>query len=674
MRKNLFGKTAFWSLLLSASLMATPAFAAEATSEDADFVLDPMVVTAQRYQTREVETPAAVEILDATKIKAIGANSVQETLKYSLGTNYSTYGPGGNSQSSMTSSINIRGVNDGTLVLLNGRPINNRGLVKLETIPVANVERIEVVRGGGSVLYGSEALGGVINIITKKDAPNSAYYEMGNFGQINTGAHLQAGKLGVTYNYRRWGSVDSISANAWASTRAANPNSIYWGMDYDGSSSNTLMLTYNFDDKFSLLYTFDQTKTHWDYRGLQGSYAGTTLVGQSAYVRKYNNLQNALQLNYNGDHLKANLFYNDMSIISRGETYRNTTGGSAGAPTTNAPYYAGADERNRNIGLDVMYDWSTSKTKYLVGTTYLREAYKNRATKAAELHRHNYSVYASFDHDFTDATKAILTMRYSWQGGNPNVKNLSKYTPQLQLSHKIGNDEYIYASAGTSYKYPSITESFGSGGRVIGNATLKPQSGKNYELGWKKNFNNHSLRAAFFHYDITDKISAAQIGSTGTYQYTNEDAKNTGVELEYSYINKKGFNYSVGAAIGDPKTRNNGGLSGAAVVRNGVWERGYDRYELNGAVGYQVGNWSFNMNVKYLFGRVHSAPSSAAYGPENNKPALYTNLNIRYKVDQKQEVYLKVENLFDRKDIVNNSSSEYYYTPLNFVVGYNINF
>lgn len=673
-------KKVFLGTLLTGCLLfnSSSVMAAEEETDAQEFNLEPMVVTAQRYQTRELETPASVEIFDEARIKAIGAVNVQETLRYSLGASYSTYGPGGNSQSTMTSAISIRGVEKGTLVLVNGRPINTRGLVYLEKIPTSNVERIEVIRGGGSVLHGSEALGGVINIITKSSAPSSVHYEMGNYGQINTGGHWQEGKLGLTYDYRKWGPVDHVSSNVW-SNRIASTKTVYY-MDYLGSRSNSIMATYDFNDKLSVLYSYDQTKTSWTYNFLKGTLKTTNdLAGLPRYMRNYQNRQNIFQLNYNDDHLKGSIFYNDLAVYTKGIDYRSSgaTGEpKLGTPYPNPKYGATADERARNFGVDLQYDWDVAggKTKYLVGATGIKEDYrKNKMTNASSIHRYNYSVYASADHDFTDKTKAILSARYSWQGANA-AGNLDKFTPQLQLSQKIGKEEYLYANASMSYKMPTLNQLYApAGGAVIGNPDLEPQSGKNYEIGWKKNIGDHGFRVAVFNYDIEDKITFSQITSganAGSYKGVNEDAKNTGLELEYFYNDQKGFSYNLGASVGNPKTR----TKDPTATARGGWERAYDRYEINGGLGYQTGNWTFNLHGKYLFGRSQASSTSATYGPQDSKPAFYTTLNIRYQVDKRQEFYVRVENLLDRNDIANNSSAEYYYTPINFVIGYNLTF
>ena len=69
----------------------------------------------------------------------------------------------------MTNEVNVRGLKGGALVLMNGNPIAWRGKYNLDQIPASQIERIEIVKGSGSVLYGSEAVAGVINIITKKE-------------------------------------------------------------------------------------------------------------------------------------------------------------------------------------------------------------------------------------------------------------------------------------------------------------------------------------------------------------------------------------------------------------------------------------------------------------------------------------------------------------------------
>lgn len=129
----------------------------------------------------------------------------------------------------MTSKAVIRGVEKGTLVLVDGVPINQGGRYNLEDIPVESIDRVEVVRGGGAVLYGSEANGGVINIITKGKRANTVKAGFGNYGIQNYAASFQAGKLGFTAAYDHTGKIDNISAPT-TSTKRGSPRGLYYNI------------------------------------------------------------------------------------------------------------------------------------------------------------------------------------------------------------------------------------------------------------------------------------------------------------------------------------------------------------------------------------------------------------------------------------------------------------
>lgn len=174
----------FIAAMVSTVLLSGTASADEPETVTApNFVFDQIVVTAQRYEKREIDTPAATSIYTYEDLKATGASNIQEALKFIAGLSYQAYGADGTSLGNMSSKTVIRGSGSGTLVLVNGTPLNIRGSYSLEDIPVDDVERVEIIKGGGSVLYGSEATAGVINIITKKERQNSVTVSGGNFGQ-----------------------------------------------------------------------------------------------------------------------------------------------------------------------------------------------------------------------------------------------------------------------------------------------------------------------------------------------------------------------------------------------------------------------------------------------------------------------------------------------------------
>ena len=116
-----------------------------------EYTLDQMVVTATRYEKRDVEVAASTEVFDAKKLQETGATNLYDALKFGAGLDVQQYGTGGASMGNMTSKIMMRGNGNGTLVLVNGVPINIRGTYDLNDFPVENIERVEIVRGGGAV-------------------------------------------------------------------------------------------------------------------------------------------------------------------------------------------------------------------------------------------------------------------------------------------------------------------------------------------------------------------------------------------------------------------------------------------------------------------------------------------------------------------------------------------
>ena len=131
------------------------------------FEMDEFVVTASRVATSKVDTPANISVISAEDIADKNYSNVQEVLADTEGVNIL----GGGSKGSINGEDQIM-INGDTrvLVLVDGRRMNvgSTGKTSANWLPPANaIERVEVLKGGGSALYGSDAVGGVINIITK---------------------------------------------------------------------------------------------------------------------------------------------------------------------------------------------------------------------------------------------------------------------------------------------------------------------------------------------------------------------------------------------------------------------------------------------------------------------------------------------------------------------------
>mgnify|MGYP000779155855 CR=1 FL=1 len=106
------------------------------------FTLDPMVVTAQRMETRDLDTPAAVTVISSEEIKKSGAVNVDTLLAQQIGFNGMSYGPNGQEYGGSASRTKIRGLDKGTLVLVNGAPMNLLNYNAISNIPLDSIEKM----------------------------------------------------------------------------------------------------------------------------------------------------------------------------------------------------------------------------------------------------------------------------------------------------------------------------------------------------------------------------------------------------------------------------------------------------------------------------------------------------------------------------------------------------
>ena len=175
--KSNFSKGLLMTALITGSVMwgGTNVFAEELQ----EYTLDQMVVTATRTEARELEVPAAVSVINAKEIENSGAKTAYEVIERQVGFTNNAYGPGGREFGGSSTRTVLRGLDKGTLVMVNGAPINMMNYNSMEGIPVEAIEKIEIVRGAQSVLYGAEATGGVVNIITKKNNENRTTISVG---------------------------------------------------------------------------------------------------------------------------------------------------------------------------------------------------------------------------------------------------------------------------------------------------------------------------------------------------------------------------------------------------------------------------------------------------------------------------------------------------------------
>lgn len=635
------------SLLMTALITGTVLWGGDsvfAQENEQEFTLDPMVITATRTEKRDVDVPASTTILSNQDLKNTGAQNLQVALGRVPGLVYKTFAPGGGAMGTMANEIAIRGVSNGTLVMLNGTPMNLRGKYYLDAIPVENVERVEIVKGSAGVLYGSEAMGGVINIITKKEFTNSVSVGYGNYGQQKYSASVGTDKVNVGYNLEKWGNVDTISRSDDKGLKHT---------DMTGSEKRNLYVDYKINDNWNFLYNYFETNVRYD-TWFDDAYKEVPKGGALQQNREYVTKQNLVQLLYQDDTLKANLYYNQNKLMANGFTNYNTSGKFQGK-------IYDTDEKNRTYGADVQKEWQlNSKGSLVLGGSYQNEFYDDYSSKVTD--RHIYAVYGQYDHKFDDKNELIVGARETWTTGGYRDQNYDNFSMSGQYVHKLDDDDSLYANVTQSFIMPTFSQMYGASDTAIANPDLKPQKGVSYEAGWKRVTDSHSWKAAVYHIDITDNISATWDTDKTEYQYTNEDFKNTGIELSCDIEGKNGWSYNWGVNYMDPKVKG---------TKKPYWDRKYGRVQLNGGITYSKDKWVSSLQGTYLAERVGTPSGSHS---SHEKPYFLTSLTTTYNADKQNSFTLTMDNLLDREDNLSHSGSEYYSTPFNFMLTYNYKF
>lgn len=636
----------------------TGAACASGVSAAEVYELNPVLVTAQRSVTKDMETPAAIEVLHADDLQKTGATSVQEALKFSTGIITHGQGPRNISQGTMTSKAVIRGVEKGTLVLVDGVPINQGGRYNLEDIPVESIDRVEVVRGGGAVLYGSEANGGVINIITKGKRANMVKAGFGNYGIQNYAASFQAGKLGFTAAYDHTGKIDHISAPTTEPKGSGMPKrGLYYNIKR-GEHAN-FNARYDFNDDLYVTHTYGRNSAHYVYK-----YTGIDNPANAGKEYKnviYSTEENLTALHYTKNNFSANAFYNRRDQKTKNASAKI----NKKKPQNFDPSSISHDESgylDQTVGINLQNRWNFHKGSFMLGYEFQRDMQTKNASVTEKFYDRNvHSLFGQVAYNFTHATQANLNFRQTWTEADDAGNKYDKFTPEFVLMHHLDESTMVYGKVGQSFMLPTFSQLYG-GGNIIGVPDLKPEKGMHYELGAKKSIGKNAYRVALYSYKIEDSIDAVT-KDLPDVTYNNVDVKNVGIEFDWTRNQNENLSYRLGLTYSHPQKRE-GKIDKDGVETKGEWHDYYGKLGFNAGIDYTRGKLTTAFHISYLGDRTRDKSPYASM-----KAQLFSDINFSYQANDNARFFLNIDNLFDRRDIISTSSSSFYNLGRNFMAG-----
>lgn len=636
------------------------------------YELNPVTVTAQRMETTDLKTPAAVEVLTADEIQKTGATSVHEALKFSTGIIMHAQGPRNISQGTMTNKAVIRGVEKGTLVLVDGVPINQSGRYNLEDIPTDAVEKIEIVRGGGAVLYGSEASGGVINIITKGKRNNRIQAGIGNYGIQNYVGSFQSGPLGLTYQYDHTGHISKISAPSLeTSKRSGSPRGLYYDI-IRGEHSN-VNWRYNFSDHLFFTHTYGRNSDH--YRYIYDGIDNPANKGKTYQNDIHSTEDNLAQLRYDDGNLKAGIYYNRREQ----ETKKAIAKVRKDQPAFFNPdiiKYTSTGATDQTIGADISNRWKFKSGSFMVGYSLERDLMKGKkdGIPNKNYQRNIHSLLGQIVYELDHKNSMNFNWRETWTEKDSGGNKYNKFLPEVVFMHDFDRNTMAYAKVGKSFMLPTFSQLYGNG-NIVGKRDLKPQHGIHYEAGFKKNIGSQSWRFDVFHYKIKDSLEAQYIKNSLDIEYANEDIRNTGVELDWQMKPSDRFFYHVGVTYSHPEKQETNVDTGTGAVSKGSWHDYYGKIQLNAGIMAKTGKLTSSFEMSYLGKRTRDYANEKTVGIyPSMKAQVLSDLNFSYQANDTSRFFLNIDNLFNRHDIISTSSSTFYNLGRNFMLGYEYKF
>jgi iron complex outermembrane receptor protein len=552
---------------------------------------DEVVVTATRFPEQRIDAPIGMTVITAKQVAESAARTLPQLLSQEAGivTRDNTGSP--------DSQIDLRGFgitgDQNTLVLLNGQRLNEFELTTIgwSAIPLDSIERIEILRGSGSVLYGGGATGGTINIITKTPPQGAKAASVGGSagtygtGEVranastagqNAGVNVFASNL-VSDNYRDNNRLEQKNANA--SARLFGPQGDL-GLVIDADSQNL---------RLPGARTAAQVET--DPRGTATPDDFATRDGARA------SLEGSYDLGFG--RLAGDLGYRD---VTRTSFLKDPSGGGfdtftethskvwSFTPRLKIPYSAGKAQSTLVVGVDVDY-WD-----YLSKRAVSRDQIDTNPTAHVTATQRDASAFAQHNTAFDTGTKLTLGLR--WQrttmaaadSVNPAAyasgsKTSNPLAWEVGVRQDLSSATAVYARAGQSFRLPTVDEVYAQFGGPVFDAIvtlLDPQTSHDYEVGAERRSGALRVRASAFAIYLTNEIfffvpTFSNINLPPTYR--------RGVELDASAAVSPGVSLFANVSITDARFRE-GAVSG--IDLSGKVVPLVPRWKANAGVAWQL--------------------------------------------------------------------------------------
>lgn len=615
------------------------AFAAEDLQE---FALEDMVVTASRVPTQKVDTPADISVITKEEIADQNYASASDALRAIPGVN--VLGSGAKGSSMGQDKILLNG-DERVLVLVDGRRMNlgSSGNSSADWLPPVNaIERIEVLKGGGSALYGTDAVGGVINVIMKKGS------DIGN--------HVTIKAAGGSWNAEQYaisasGSTDSGLGLIVSATKERRGE--YKFKNANGKSQ--LLKNSGYDDT-GVIVKLDQKVGEDNRIGVNFEHInadGGSPFGYSGFgnTDSHKRISNNVALRYD---------WNESSD-ERGyvQVYKNYQHAHFRSPVASRQ----SNFTDSTIGIEAQQNFKFSDTDEMTaGLEYYKTTVDNNALYTGKRDINNKAIFAENRWEFAPTWQLNAGLRY-----DHHSKYGSEVTPKVALNKKFDENSNVYLSWGRVFNAPTTDDLFwhqvdsSQWGTfyTYGDPNLKPEKGYVWTFGGNTKLNEKtSLSANVFYSKITDAIDWDY---TSVPNYTlavnvNKE-KRRGLELSLNHDFDDNLSAYASYTYVQVKQDKGKGFTKDLTTKPNIYRAG---------LKYKNADWLFTLNANAVTGQSEKNFVDSSY--------FTLDLGAQYKINDNAKLFINGYNLTNARyaefgGLYKNGEAKYPMAERSFIIG-----
>ena len=623
-------KSALLTLSILLSLSA-PTYAAQADTNTDEAVRTPdVVVTATRTEAEVKAVPNTVEVITNEQIQKLGATDVYSALRLADNVNIQQQSTGFGTR------ISMRGMaSNHALILINGQrtaiedTATTQNLLALDRINVQDIERIEIVRGAASAQYGSDALAGVINIITKKAADKSSFTVGANTGTISTNNYYninfgKEGKFSSSLNM-------NFGRERMRATQDGAPSSTYIKSYLHGPTQN-----FNFNGRYEVdensSINLDLGYYNADLLGNWGKYGDAIL----------NTDRRDISLSYDGKTDNSNYMIRTFYSKLNKDRYLPYTAIMGEGIEHNEFSVWGIEGKNSvQVNDEHLLTYGAEFNKNTVeGINFGKDAKGSKDTDT-------YAAYLQDEWMIGDNLLLIPAVRYDHHSDYG-----SKTTPKIGATYFLNDNSRFKVNWGKGFKAPTVSELYMDythmGQLTVGNPNLTPEESTSWDVSYEAEANNNFGKITYFNNKVDNMIATRSVGSgwTAYNEYYNIDgtSKLHGVELtlgrnfDDNWTLKATSNWT--SSSNEASTASTG--HGVDNIADNITtlQLSYDDNKENGYNFTLWNQWVNNYNYS-LSSRGQTVYKDATYNT--------TNFVINKKFGEGNRVYAGLDNIFDKK-------------------------